>query len=728
MADSKEILPLDARLLSDSIIELNISRRNVAIYPEDHPSVQRSLDRAFDLLQKLFDIRPEITLGIAKDTLVIDNHYLDKKNPVYQEFATYLSGLGIASVTFLNGLSKDDIYAFHRFLSETSSQTSVEEIKGTLKSYNLKNIALDFVDYDSFVLEEGKTESGGEKKNLWELYLFGFLEGTLQKNEGLEVIRKIPPEMLASLLNEKGVSYLKEESYDRVITTYIRSSSERFFSDTELKKLLDFIHSLRPELKKQFLSSTMKNISSDMVPIEKALGEVSVDRVIELLSVVNEHKIMVPEALKNLIDKFSKIDGRDDPLDLFIEDSPILDDILLSPDIINLLSKGDFEAFVTEKYNREIQELLEFEPGKLAHEEMKELKEACEFEALERAFSRFLLELINTNMVSHEDMEKQIPILLEQCQHYVETGQYFEALNIIKGIEKSEAKKIFPDLFATIIEQFHSEEFISSFVESLRIMGRLNRDETTVLCNYYGEKILPYLFDVLFDEESKATRRFIITLITGFGKRSVSETIKRLDDDRWFVKRNMIFILTECGDKEVIPHVKPYCQNENIQVSTEAIKCLLQKGERDGIAMVMKNIRSDSKKLVNQAITLSGTFKIKEAVPEILRMVEKKGVTGADYLDKIPLVAVLGKIGDPSAIGALKNLMFSKSILFKSAIERLREEVFKTLKHYPLNDVRGLAEAGAKSKNDVIREESLKLLKSGKKIEATSRGNSHGTP
>lgn len=128
------------------------------------------------------------------------------------------------------------------------------------------------------------------------------------------------------------------------------------------------------------------------------------------------------------------------------------------------------------------------------------------------------------------------------------------------------------------------------------------------------------------------------------------------------------------------------------------------------------------------AITLSGTFKINEAVPELIRKVEKKGVTGADYLDKIQLAAVLGKIGDPSAIGALKNLMFSKSILFKSAIERLREEVFKTLKHYPLNDVRGLAEAGAKSKNDAIREESLKQLKSVEKIEATSRGNSHGTP
>jgi hypothetical protein len=47
-----ERIPIDARLLSDAIIELNISRRNVAIYPQDHPSADRSLSRAFDFMQR----------------------------------------------------------------------------------------------------------------------------------------------------------------------------------------------------------------------------------------------------------------------------------------------------------------------------------------------------------------------------------------------------------------------------------------------------------------------------------------------------------------------------------------------------------------------------------------------------------------------------------------------------------------------------------------------------
>ena len=48
MADKEDKIPLDARLLSDAIIELNISRRNVSIYPRDHPSVDKSLNKAFE--------------------------------------------------------------------------------------------------------------------------------------------------------------------------------------------------------------------------------------------------------------------------------------------------------------------------------------------------------------------------------------------------------------------------------------------------------------------------------------------------------------------------------------------------------------------------------------------------------------------------------------------------------------------------------------------------------
>lgn len=61
----REKLPLDARLLNDAIIELNISRRNVSIYPKDHPLLEKSLSRAFDFLKIIF-VAPEnyIMIGL----------------------------------------------------------------------------------------------------------------------------------------------------------------------------------------------------------------------------------------------------------------------------------------------------------------------------------------------------------------------------------------------------------------------------------------------------------------------------------------------------------------------------------------------------------------------------------------------------------------------------------------------------------------------------------------
>jgi len=80
--ESRQVkLPIDARLLSEAVIELNILRRSVGLYPPDHPILKESINRALDLLKKLFELRSSITLGVAKDVLVIDEYTLDKKIP-----------------------------------------------------------------------------------------------------------------------------------------------------------------------------------------------------------------------------------------------------------------------------------------------------------------------------------------------------------------------------------------------------------------------------------------------------------------------------------------------------------------------------------------------------------------------------------------------------------------------------------------------------------------------
>jgi HEAT repeat protein len=710
MADKEEKIPLDARLLSDAIIELNISRRNVSIYPRDHPSVDKSLNKAFEYMQKLFELRPDITLAIAKDTLIIDDYYLDKKNPVYREFALNLSRMNIAHVTFITGLTKDELYEFHRFISGRMSEMPAETVEEKLRELNLIHIRAGLIDYGAFLFEEGKTSREKPAEQLWERYIYGMLEGTLNSDDMPDGFREIPPEVLARFVNTVAADDLKEETYDKVITTYMRRSSETAFSSKDLKRLLAFINGLKPELKKQFLTSSLRTFTGDIDSTYKALREVSVDEVIELLSGINEQKLAIPEALKNLLDKLSSL-PQEGMESLSFESGLLVDDIFLAPDIANLLGEASFGAFIDGAYQKEIQKLLDFKARGVAPAELREWEREYNDDVIEKDFNQSLLELLLTDILSEEEYRSFVALIREQSAQFVWTGQYGQVLRIIKVLDENAECNKFSDVTTESLRYYHSVEFIAGLIISLRMLGRQMRAEAWLLCEYYGQGIIPSLLDALVQEESQTVRRFFLELLKQFGAGVIPEAIKRLGDPRWFVKRNMLYILSELNSPEVLPSVRPYCRHENLKVSFEAIKCLLGSGDRYGIHAVKDYLHSESRELVEQAIALSGAFRIREFVPDLLQMLRKRGISGADLFDKIPVVRALGDIGDPAALQVLREALSEKSLLFRGASERLKEEIYSSLKNYQYEDIRDMIDAGLKSKNGHIREESLRLSK-----------------
>ncbi len=118
-----------------------------------------------------------------------------------------------------------------------------------IKSIIFKYINVGFVDYRLFssVREGGHFDT--QRSSLWEKYVQKLIEGKLNSGEVADEVREIPPDILATLINNK-IKDMKEETYDRVITAYLRSSTENTFSEHDLKKVLKFIDSLAPELKK----------------------------------------------------------------------------------------------------------------------------------------------------------------------------------------------------------------------------------------------------------------------------------------------------------------------------------------------------------------------------------------------------------------------------------------------------------------------------------------------
>src|SRR5512137_2780499 len=152
---SEREVPIDTRLLSDAVIELNISRKNVSIYPPGHHQITKSIDRAFDVLLKLFEIRQEMTLGVAKDTLFVGQNYLDQRNPVYRDFALSMNQQGIAAVTFIRGLDRAELERFHRIITTRPEEiTGMGGVAKVVENAGIPHIRVMAIDYASFHLTE----------------------------------------------------------------------------------------------------------------------------------------------------------------------------------------------------------------------------------------------------------------------------------------------------------------------------------------------------------------------------------------------------------------------------------------------------------------------------------------------------------------------------------------------------------------------------------------------
>ena len=686
ISQKKEEPSLDTRLLSDVIIELNISRHQVAIYPEGHPIVEASLNRVFDSLRQLFDLRPDITIKVAKDLLVIDDSCLDKKNPLFREFALSLSAINVAVVTFTRGMTREELYAFHQFMAIDGGDLAPEKIEEKFTILNLTHVRVGFIDYGAFSFKEGKEGRDSGQGHLWEQYVRNLIEGRLKTEEQFKVIREIPPEIFSQLVNDTAAENLKEETYDRVIAAYLRKSSGQGFAGRDLKKLVTFINRLRPALKKQFLSSSFKTFPGDMHSAEKILEEIPADEAIELLNAINQQKVEIPEAIKNLLQKLSLLspegfEGR------MSEGTLIVDDIPLSQSIATMLSEDSFTTFVTDDYSREIQALLAYDASGMRGQAGASFEAAGSDEIIEKEFNQILLELISSdkeNMITEESFAFFNNLLKDQIEHFIGTGQYGQVLRIFNTLKSTAAKGRFSQTDAGAFPP----ELIPSLVDSFRIVGSQNSEDAKRLCEYCADEIASPLISALIKEPLRKIRKFLLALIIHLGSTVVPEVIQHLKDQRWFVTRNMLYILSECGTREALPLVKPYCYHDNPRISFQAIRCLLKAEEPYGIEVVKNCLHSGNRERMEMALFISGAFKIKEIVPDIVTMLKQMAKRGSDYDRKIPLVKALGQIGDSRALDILKTILKYNSFLFKGPLQRLKEEICSTLKNYPPEDVK----------------------------------------
>ena len=95
--------------LADFLIELSIGLHKNAIYPPGHPLLEDSSAELQRRLDALLKERQALSLGVARQQLIIEGVATDESNPVLRELAARLHRHHLGAVKFTQGTTEDEL-------------------------------------------------------------------------------------------------------------------------------------------------------------------------------------------------------------------------------------------------------------------------------------------------------------------------------------------------------------------------------------------------------------------------------------------------------------------------------------------------------------------------------------------------------------------------------------------------------------------------------------------
>src|SRR6184192_1682786 len=112
-----------SRDLADFLIELSIALHKHAMYPEGHPSLAPAAAGVTRRAERLLQDRSTLSLGVARQQLVIEGVATDPKHPVLAELAGRLHRHHLGAVTFRRGLEVGEVANVLKTLAVDAERT-----------------------------------------------------------------------------------------------------------------------------------------------------------------------------------------------------------------------------------------------------------------------------------------------------------------------------------------------------------------------------------------------------------------------------------------------------------------------------------------------------------------------------------------------------------------------------------------------------------------------------
>jgi len=690
---------LDIKVISGLIHAMNMAGSKLISYPEGHPFIIESFKKVENILQGIFETRGQLAFGIAKNSVMVGPNVLDQKNPIFQRFAQTLFEQGIVGLTLLRGLISKELMDFDIIIAQKRNDIYQKGgVDALLSKAGIRHIQVKLIDYALFQAQEdldsiGKGGEDLQSSLFWESFVKGLFEGTLDPDgKSGKSWNDIEPKTLAEMLNSK---YLNQdtramEGLDFSLLANMQNRALDHLANNEESKerLFTFINSLNDDLRQRFLERFLNSLPDDSDIASGILSGLPDGIIIDALEKQTNEKLYVPSNILKILQKLKKSPNNVDleGVDGFLGEHS-KDELAEKLNVIFKEDEGD--RFVPLDYQKMLQDAIAAEDLSAPElSEVHQLKQTLTGYSINMSLTSIIVNLVTVHSRGQvSDFLKQA--LKDQCVSLVKSGDFHVVLNVFEAISKktdhSGEDQETPS--KGLIEMFLDRSFMEEVLTAATQWGKEKHFYIKRIIQHIGQPFIEPLLDRLIEEESKTLRLLYLDLLKEFGGAVKDQLIKRLGDKRWYVVRNLLFVLRQLNDPSVLNSIYSLFNHQDQRVRHELLHTFLVFKDPRADNILLKEMNySDSDRCL-KAIMLAGMTRNGEVFEKLVEFIEKKGLNKTDLEIKKASVHTLAEIGDSSVLPVLQRVLKSFSLFSHKKLNLLKLEIIASLGRYPAEEV-----------------------------------------
>lgn len=685
---------LDTKQLSNLIYQLNIVRRQVNAYPPGHQVILVAADRTLKVLANLKATTAQITIGVARDRLMLGAMPLDPKNPVYREYARALFSHGIVALTIHVDLSTEELCTLCRLIA--SKPEDILAQGGIVEAANAANIShakLTPLAHNQFrttgISQQADKERATKRNPVkpWDRFVGTLLAPTHDPQTGHWPTETIAtPQRLADILSADKSDCIVQDTgeYDKAITSFLRDLDRENLSHQQHDELLDkfriFVNELQPELKQQFLSSTVSVLGMHETQARTVLSRFPSTLLLDTLNDLNERQADIPPFILQMLSQLSSTGSPSAAAQTqttFANLEPYT-----AEHFKQVFAEHHANEYVPDDYQSLLRGFQNHQPlPVLPPEVIDGLTESIHEPTMERR----LCSIISHMMHHFEDPQYQTGLnnhLSPLIQHFIDTGDFAALIDLHRQAASltSTSKKSAKDHLFSI---FSSYRFTREIVHSLSLWPQVKRQEIFELMLQVGAPFIPLLLDRLGEEQDRSVRFRYLKLLGDMGPIIRQEVLSRLSDERWHMVRNLIVLLRGLEDPDLMDIIEPLLQHPHERVRQEALKTAFHFKDARADTAILRELDRTMDLPPIWVIGLARHSRDMKVFQKLIDLLRQSSLSNESLAIRLAVVMTLADIGNPIALNALEKILFSFSVCHPRRHKRLQAQILSSLKNYP---------------------------------------------